>query len=67
MWAAKPVAIIALTVLLYIPVWLAVGTWLYPHTHPDYWVWAGPSHILPISAVIASLIVALTHWIKNHR
>lgn len=51
-----------LTFVLYLPIWLALGSWLYPATHPDYWTFATPDHIIPIAAVLASILVLLTRW-----
>ena len=54
--------VIVLTFALYLPIWLATGMWLYPHTHPDYWVWTTPEHIFPISGLISLGIVGLATW-----
>jgi hypothetical protein len=54
--------VFVLTFALYLPIWFAIGAWLYPHAHPDYWVWATPRHILPISGLISLGIVSLATW-----
>ena len=48
-----------LTLLFYLPFWLAVGMVFYPHIHPDFW--QGPATLLPIllSPLAASLLVTL--------
>jgi hypothetical protein len=48
-----------LTMLFFVPFWLAVGTMFYPHTHPD--LWRGPATFLPplLSCLVASLLVVL--------
>ena len=54
-----------LTFVLYLPTWLAVGTWLYGGTHPDYWSFATPQHILPIAGVLSSVVVLVIHRAFN--
>ena len=51
-----------LTFVLYLPVWLAFGSFLYHGTHPDYWTLATPARIFPLSAVAASAIVMALKW-----
>lgn len=48
-----------LSLLFYVPFWLAVGTIFYPQIHPDFW--RGPATLLPIllSLLVASLLVML--------
>ena len=60
-------AIAVLTVLFYLPVWVVVGLILYPHTHPDFWDWAIPEHILPVSGLISTIIALSTKWIFSRR
>ena len=54
-----------LTFVFYLPTWLAVGTWLYAGTHHDYWSFATPQHILPIAAVLSSVVVLVIHRAFN--
>ena len=51
-----------LTFVLYLPVWFAVGWWLYPNLHPDYWAWATPDHIFPISGALSAGLVLSFIW-----
>ncbi|HEY6816745.1 MAG TPA: hypothetical protein VI168_14490 [Croceibacterium sp.] len=54
-----------LTAVFYLPVWFVVGAMLYGGTHPDYWSWATPDHIIPIAAVLSSVLLLLGRWLAR--
>lgn len=64
---AMALTVIVLTVIFYLPVWFVIGAYLYPQTHPDYWHWATPNHVIPISALLALTFVSGLHWILRRR
>lgn len=64
---AMALAVIALTVIFYLPVWFVIGACLYPHLHPDYWHWATPDHVIPIAALLALTVASGLNWILRRR
>jgi hypothetical protein len=56
-----------LTLALYLPVWLVVGTLAYSGTHPDYWDFNTPVHIFPIAGALAALSVLFIRRITRNQ